>query len=278
MAGCHGSALKLGEFSHGEIKTRDGVPIAYDVRGEGSVTLVFIHGWACDRSFWRGQADAFAGSYRVVTLDLPGHGASGNERDEWTIVRLGEDVARVVKRLGLRRVVLVGHSMGGSVALVAADRLRGRVLGVVSADALHNADFKFPPGVAQRWLAGFEKDFDSAIDSMVRAMFPEGSDESLIQWVIDRGRKADRKAAIALMGAYTKMDSPKMLAAAGVPVRAINVAPSDKGGIPTKIEVNRKYADFDVVLMEDVGHYLMLAEPAAFNSHLQTVLIELTGG
>ncbi len=278
VAGCHGSSLKQGQFWRGEIQAGDGVSIAYDVRGEGSVALVFVHGWACDRSFWRGQADAFADTYRVVTLDLPGHGASGNERSEWSIAGLGEDVARVVKRLGLKRVVLVGHSLGGPVALAAAERLRGRVLGVVCADALHNAEFKWPPGVAERWLSGFESDFDSAIDNMVRAMFREGADDSLIQWVIDRGRATDHEAAIALMRDFPKLDYPKMLSSAGVPIRAINVAPGSKGGIPTKIEVNRKYADFDAVLMEGVGHYLMLERPAEFNSHLQTVLVELTKG
>ena len=277
VAGCHGSSLTPGEFSRGKIKTADGVSITYDVRGEGSVALVFVHGWACDRSFWRGQADVFAGAYRVVTLDLPGHGTSGTDRKVWTVAGLGEDVARVVKRLGLKRVVLVGHSMGGPVALAAAERLRGRMLGVVCADAMHNADFKWPPGVAERWLSGFESDFDGAIENMVRAMFPEGADDSLVQWVIDRGRATDREAAIALMRDFTNLDYPKLLSDAGVPIRAINVAPGSKGGIPTKIEVNRKYADFAAVLMEDVGHYLMLERPAEFNSHLQTVLVELTG-
>lgn len=278
VAGCHSSSLKQGQFWRGEIQAGDGVSIAYDVRGEGSVALVFVHGWTCDRGFWRGQADVFADAYRVVTLDLPGHGASGNERSEWSIAGLGEDVARVVKRLGLKRVVLVGHSLGGPVTLVAAERLRGRVLGVVCADAVHNAEFKWPPGVAERWLSGFESDFDSAIDNMVRTMFPEGADDSLIQWVIDRGRATDHEAAIALMRDFPKLDYPKMLSAAGVPIRAINVAPGPKGGIPTKTEVNRKYADFDAVLMEGVGHYLMLERPAEFNSHLQTVLVELTKG
>jgi len=52
----------------------DGLDIAFDVRGHGETALVFVHCWACDRTFWREQLDAFADRYRVVLLDFGGHG------------------------------------------------------------------------------------------------------------------------------------------------------------------------------------------------------------
>jgi len=55
----------------------DGLEIHSTVEGEGPKTIVFVHGWTCDESSWAGQVPAFAGDYRVVTLDLPGHGKSG---------------------------------------------------------------------------------------------------------------------------------------------------------------------------------------------------------
>ena len=122
------------------------MPITYDVRGTGDTALVFVHCWSCDRTFWKYQLAAFADDYRVAAIDLPGHGESGADRDEWTIAGLGDDVARVVEQLGLRRVILVGHSMGGPVSLEAARRLPGRVLGVIAVDTLHNAEFKYPRG------------------------------------------------------------------------------------------------------------------------------------
>ena len=64
----------------GTARADDGVPIAYDVRGQGKVAVVLVHCWACDRSFWKEQVDPLARRYRVVTLDLGGHGASGADR------------------------------------------------------------------------------------------------------------------------------------------------------------------------------------------------------
>jgi len=60
------------------------------------------------------------------------------------------------------------------------------------------------------------------------------------------------------------------------PVRALNAAPRPDEGTATAVETNRKYADFDVVLMEGVGHFLMLERPGEFNARLSQLLVTLT--
>ena len=124
----------------GTARTADGVPIRYEVRGRGDPALVFIHGWASDRSVWQEQVNIFARGHTLVTVDLGGHGASGANRASWSIASLAQDVVTVVKALGLKRVVLIGHSMGGPVALLAAGRMPDRILGVIGVDTLHNAE------------------------------------------------------------------------------------------------------------------------------------------
>jgi alpha-beta hydrolase superfamily lysophospholipase len=70
------------------VASGDGVPVVYDVRGAGDTAVVFVHCWACNRHFWREQADVFASQYRVVTIDLAGHGDSGKDRSRWSILGL----------------------------------------------------------------------------------------------------------------------------------------------------------------------------------------------
>jgi pimeloyl-ACP methyl ester carboxylesterase len=77
---------------------------------------VFVHCWACDRTYWREQVDVFAADHQVVTLDLAGHGESGAGRETWTVKGLAGDVQAVVEALDLERVILIGHSMGGPVS------------------------------------------------------------------------------------------------------------------------------------------------------------------
>jgi pimeloyl-ACP methyl ester carboxylesterase len=84
-----------------------------------------------------------AGRFRVLAIDLPGHGEATAARDAWTVAGYGEDVAGLIRGLDLTEVVLVGHSMGGPVSLKAAALSGDRVRGIVAVDTLHNAEFEF---------------------------------------------------------------------------------------------------------------------------------------
>jgi pimeloyl-ACP methyl ester carboxylesterase len=159
VAGCGRSAHNIGSVVTAKARAADGVAVAYDVRGQGDMALVFIHGWACDRSFWREQLDVFAEDYRVVALDLGGHGESGADREAWSMTTLGGDVQAVVENLNLERVVLVGHSMGGVVALEAARLMPQRVVGIVGVDTLHDAEVEYSPELAREAVALFRADF-----------------------------------------------------------------------------------------------------------------------
>ena len=72
------------------VPSDDGVSIRYDVHGEGQTTLIFVHGWCCDRDIWHRQADHLAARYRVVCLDLAGHGESGQDRKKFTIAAFAQ--------------------------------------------------------------------------------------------------------------------------------------------------------------------------------------------
>lgn len=256
----------------------DSLPIAYDVRGAGEPTLVFVHCWACDRTFWRGQLDTLAATHRVVALDLAGHGASGKARASWTLAGLAADVQVVADQLGLDRIVLVGHSLGAPVSVLAAARMPGRVEGVVCVDALHNADFEFPREMSEQMMAAFHADFGGMMAQMVSAMFPPGADTALVRWVTEKGSAADTGAVLAIIADYPSFDQKTAMAAGGAPIRCINAAPSTPMSMTTDVAANRKYADFDAVLMEGVGHYLHLERPAEFNALLRQTLDGLAAG
>lgn len=260
-----------GEVERGIAISEDGTRIAYDVRGSGEPALVFVHCWACDREFWREQADEFANDYTVVTLDLAGHGESGRGRSNWTVTGLAADVEAVVDDLDLDRVILIGHSMGGPVSLAAAARMPGRVEGIVAVDTLHNAEMVMPEEQQQQIGDAFTNDFEGAVEQFV-PMLTRNADPALVAWMIERAKAADRTAAIALMKDFATVDEAALLRAAGAPIRAINAAPHPPILAPTAVEINRKYADFDAVLIDDVGHYIQLERPVELNAKLREVL------
>jgi pimeloyl-ACP methyl ester carboxylesterase len=256
----------------GTVKAPDGVELAYDVRGKGDTALVFVHCWSCDRTYWKEQADAFAADYRVVTLDLGGHGKSGDTRAAWTIASLGADVQTVVEKLGLQRVILVGHSMGGPVSLEAARRMPGKVVGVVCADTLHDASLKTPQQLRDQILASFEKDFAATMKAGLEIMFRPSSDPAVVAWVGARVGNAKPAVGLPLIRETWNLELGPLLAAAKVPIRCINAASNGPMAPKTNIEHNKQHADFDAVIIDDVGHFLQLEKPAEFNAKMREVL------
>jgi len=263
----------LGQSS---LTTTDGNRLPYVVGGksDAKVTVVFVHCWMCDRSFWDAQVPALAAKYRTVTLDLPGHGEAGSVRATWTVAQYGEDVAGLVNELDLSNVVLVGHSMGGPVSLRAAALLPGKVLGIVAADTLQNADFEITDEQIEAFAKPFETDFVQTCEQFVDRFFIEEGVEEIKTHVTAAGCSETRsEAGAGLMRDYAAIDFPAWFREAGVPIRAINATSPNV----TDVEANRKYADFDVVLMENVGHYLQMTRPDEFNELLLETLTEIVG-
>jgi pimeloyl-ACP methyl ester carboxylesterase len=256
------------------VRADDGLNIVCEVRGKGEPALVFLHGWCGDRQYWKHQVDGLAVDYRVGTLDQAGHGESGKDRKVWNLEGLAGDVEAVVKALGLKRVILIGHSMGGPVALLAAKRMPGTVVAVIGVDTLHNAEFKVPEEVSKKFVEGFEKDFKATMREGFNGLLPEKADADLKKWLLTRAEAQDQKMALGLIRDLGGLDEKKLLKEARTPVRCINSA----GGFPfflkTATEINKKYADFAAVTIDGVGHYPMLEKPTEFNKKLREVLKE----
>ena len=99
------------------VNAPDGVPIHYSVQGKGDTALVFVHCWGCDRTYWDNVVRRICEKLSRRAIDLPGHGQSGLGRKSWSIESFSEDVKTVVTKLDLKRVVLIGSSMGGPISL-----------------------------------------------------------------------------------------------------------------------------------------------------------------
>lgn len=111
------------------VQSKDGSQISYEIYGQGEPTLVFVHGWSCDTRYWRAQLPYFSKNHRVVVLDLAGHGHSASTRSKYTMLAFGEDVRAVAEATGSYKIILIGHSMGGSVIAEAARLMPKCVIG-----------------------------------------------------------------------------------------------------------------------------------------------------
>jgi pimeloyl-ACP methyl ester carboxylesterase len=223
--------------------------------------------------FWREQADEFSSAYRVVTLDLAGHGESGKNRRTWSVLGLAQDVVAVADDLHLSRMILIGHSMGGTVSLEASPLLRGRVLGVILVDTVDNVDDRKSIASAQADAVRLKRDFKGYFRDL-SSIFSKTSDPAIRHWVEEQAMAAAPVPAIALKLDMPNLDPKILFARAAVPIRAINAAPPLSGY--TNIEENKRYADYDAILVSDAGHFLQLERPAEFNRDLRSWVLALS--
>lgn len=259
------------------IRAKDGLNLVCDVRGKGPTAILFLHGWCGDRQHWKNQVDQFSSNYRIITLDQAGHGESGRDRKQWSVSALAGDVETVVKALNLKRVVLVGHSMSGPVSLMAAKRMPGQVIAVIGVETLQNAEYEMPEEVSKKVLADFAADFKGTLLEMLTGMMSENADAELRNWILTRAEAQDQKMAVALMHDLALLDLKPLFTDAKVPIRCINSGGGYQLFRPTAIAINKKYADFNAVIIKDVGHYVMLEKPGEFNQKLRDLLQELAG-
>ncbi|MEZ5498701.1 MAG: alpha/beta hydrolase [Steroidobacteraceae bacterium] len=257
--------------------TDDGVHIAYHEYGAGDDLVVLIHGWSCDSNYWRAQIDPLREKYHVVALDLAGHGASTRNRNDWSIRAFAGDVSAVAQRVGAKRMVLVGHSMGGPVAVEAAAMLGDRVIGVIGVDTLRNVGLPPPPAeqVAAQ-LKMLQEDFIGTTRSFVSSQFfTKDADPALAQKIALDMSLAPPEVAIPAIKGLNDWNADGALAAMKQPLALIN---SDLGGVTDEARLREIHPQTRVVSLKDVGHFLMMEAPDRFNPILLAELSRLFAG
>jgi pimeloyl-ACP methyl ester carboxylesterase len=170
LTGCQsGNNPETSEIK-GMVKSFDGCEIDYSSYGKGETALVFVHGGlGCTKNIWDHQIPYFSTNYTVVALSLAGHGNSGSTREEYTMESFGKDVAAVVNELDLKKVILVGFSLGGIVTIEAALNLPDIVIGIIGVDCIDNFEYVWPKERIDQMMAPFYiKDPSEASREMIR--------------------------------------------------------------------------------------------------------------
>jgi pimeloyl-ACP methyl ester carboxylesterase len=231
--------------------------------------MVFVHGWCCDRTHFAPQVAHFSPRHRCIALDLRGHGLSDVPADGYTIANFADDVAFLCRELGLAKPIVVGHSMGGAIALALAARHRELPGAIVLLDAAI-----FPPAAM---LAELKEPIGDGLHSPgylepLRRMF-----EGMFMPTDDPGRK-QRLIAAALA-------TPQHVAAGGwdamwandyeSAARACKVPAMYVGSFAPVAEVPRLKAALPDVLVAQTagaGHFHQLEVPDQINAMIERFL------
>jgi pimeloyl-ACP methyl ester carboxylesterase len=245
------------------VMSPDNVHIEYRLYGSGDPAVLLVHGWASDANYWHEQLDVLKAHYTVAALNLAGHGASGANRSDWSIANYAQDVAAVAREIPNPHLVLVGHTMGGDVALAAVPLIGPRVIGVVAVEALRSVGLP-PPTQAQidRRVAPFAADFVGETRKLVSStLFPRDANPVLVQKVAYDMSLEPPAVGVASLRSLLSLDFTTVLPAVHVPVYAINsdLMPTDAA------RIRKSIPDFTLDVLDHSGAFPMLEAPARFN-------------
>lgn len=270
----------VGETRHVTSPAGD-VSIAYHVAGNEGPTVLFVHGWMCDRTYWEKQVDYFSDRFRVVTMDLAGHGESGRNRSDWSLEAYAQDVVAVADALGSDQLVLVGHSSGGPIVTEAARRLAGRVAGIVGVDTF----FDSWAGEAQEGHAdlikALRKNFGETTVSWVsNGMFLPGADSLFSRQIARDMASGPREVGVqSMQGTAIWLDTnfPAVLSEFNTPIGVIQ-SELNSDDLTIADSVGTQTGPLRIRLIPGTGHFLMRERPEAFNRALESMLRDWTDG
>jgi len=244
--------------------------IIYLKAGDKEQALVFVHCWSCDKNYWTSELEYFGSNYKVIAIDLAGHGESGLGRVDWTIENYAKDVKAVVEKENLNNIILIGHSMGGSVVLSAAQLLGEKVTALITIDTFQDIEEVLTPEQIDGFYKMFEEDFTGTTKEFVKGLFAENADSNLVKRIAEEMSSAPPNIALASFRSLFKYGEAANFDKINVPVRFIN---SDK--YPTNIKAAKRHIkDFDLKIIEGVGHFPMLENPDEFNRVLEETITE----
>lgn len=249
------------------LRSHDDIPMACDCRGQGGPLLLFIHGWTCRRDYWQPQLTFFEARHRVAAPDLPGHGNSrAGNRQCWSVATFGQDIAVAGKALEAERLILIGHSMGGAVALEAARRLGEMVAAVVLVDTFVIDYGGLSGETIQAIAAPFEADFASAMAALVEQTATAATPAVLKERLIREMSAADPAWALPVWRDLLAWDPSPAFEELRVPIHAVN-------GALIPDSARERCAPFvHETVIPGAGHFLQMEDPAGFNRVLAGVL------
>lgn len=272
--------LLLASFLPAAETIYDGARVHYESYGHGPDALVFIHGWTCDLTFWRGQAPVYE-THRSILIDLPGHGESDKPEVAYTQERFARAVEAVIRNAGVERAVLVGHSMGGPVGLTFVRLFPAKAKALVLVDsfvpqapkdeAARERQKSQTETFLKRWR---QPDFKDSADKMIASMFSDQTTPAMREQIRSKMLSTPQHVMASAFEGMFAMEGVKPGETYSLPVMAIVAKapgrPSNETQLRAVFPNLRKYEAW-----EGSGHFLMLESPERFNRALEDFVASL---
>jgi 3-oxoadipate enol-lactonase len=243
---------------------------AYSSRGDGETTVFLLHGIGGGKEYWALQLDVLAREgYRAIAWDMPGYGHSESV-EPYTLWVLAKSLERLIDHIAPGRALLLGHSMGGMVALEALALFPRKIAGAIL--SCTSPAFGKPDGA---WQQGFLRQRLAALDAgqgmsdiapgLVRGMVAANADPAAVRRAIDIMSAVPPATYRVALHALMNFDRRALLPTIAVPTLALagDVDPNAPPMVMQKMAEKIPSALYEC--LPQTGHLASLEQPEAFN-------------
>ena len=250
--------------------------IFYEMCGQGP-PLLLIHGLGSSSRDWEKQVPALEDSYRVITVDLRGHGCSGKPPGPYSIELFAEDVAALISELRTGPLHILGISMGGMVAFELAVRFPGLVRSLVIVNSYPEMRVETFREHLQVWRRFFFLELLGMRGTGImlsKHLFPKPEQAELRSIFVERWAENDKRAYRESLRAIINWDVESHL---GEIICPVLVVASDQDYMPLgeKRAYSAKMPNAKLVVIEDARHAVTAEQPEQFNQVVKEFLNSL---
>lgn len=265
------SSLAFGSETPGVSRSvpLDGAKVHYTDYGAGENALLFVHGWACDESFWAGQAPALGAKFHLITVDLPGHGQSDKPHIAYTMDLYARALDAVLQDAKVKSAVLIGHSNGAPVIRQFYRKFPARTRGLVVVDGpLRPFGDK---AMMEKFVARLkEPNYEETVGKMIDGMTSPIQDATLRAKIKTSMLRTPQYVASTEFDSTLddalwkpdKIEVPVLMILAKQPAWSAEYEQFVRGIIP----------DLDYQVWEGVSHFVMMEQSQRFNDALLAFL------
>lgn len=243
-----------------------------DDGGSGDSPVVFVHAFGGNTTHWAAQLEHLRKIRRGVALDLRGHGLSQPPADgDYGMESMAGDVDAVANKIGLQKFILVGHSMGGTVAIAYAGLHPERVAGLVLADTGNPK--QIPEDQKQQYVKALESDAYATVMEGYFEHLLAGSAPGVREKIMQDIRGMAKETAVSLLKKVFRYDPLPALGRYHGPKLAVVTPANDM-----PYSLHNLVPDLPHVVVTGTGHWIQLDKPEEFNRILDEFLYRVDTG
>lgn len=256
----------------------NGLELHVEQRGAGGPALVFLHYWGGSSRTWQHVVDALSPDYRTVAIDQRGWGKSAAPEAGYALSDLADDVLAVVDALELESYILVGHSMGGKAAQLAASRCPRGLVGLVLVAPAPPTPLALPLDARQGMVHAYDSR-ESIVATVQQVLAPGGLSDGDLDTVIADSLTGAKPAKVAWPLATSQEDITAVVPKIDVPVIVIS-GEHDRVDPPEVLrrELLPRISQASLVVLPGKGHLSPLEAPADLTNIIKAFVLAQTKG